>query len=70
MKSIDTPDPQTAVFNLSNPHPAILLAFSSQLGVIIPKHVYGNTDNIRQHPQNSQDIVGSGPFKLKEFKPR
>ena len=42
---------------------------SSQLGVIIPKHVYGNTDNIRKHPQNSQNIVGSGPFKLKEFKP-
>ncbi len=69
VESIDTPDPLTAVFNLSNPHPAILLAFSSQLGVVIPKHVYGNTDNIRQHPQNSQDIVGSGPFKLKEFKP-
>ena len=69
VKSIDTPDPLTAVFNLSNPHPAILLAFSSQLGVVIPKHVYGNTDNIRQHPQNSQDVVGSGPFKLKEFKP-
>ena len=26
-------------------------------------------DNIRKHPQNSQNIVGSGPFKLKEFKP-
>ena len=69
VESIDTPDPLTAVFNLSSPHPAILLAFSSQLGVVIPKHVYGNTDNIRQHPQNSQNVVGSGPFKLKEFRP-
>ena len=67
--AIETPDPHTAVLRLNKPHPAILLAMSSQLGVIIPKHVYGNTDNIRTHPQNSQDIVGSGPFKLKEFKP-
>jgi peptide/nickel transport system substrate-binding protein len=69
VQSIDTPDKLTAVFNLSKPHPAILLAFSSQLGVIIPKHVYGATDNIRTNPQNSQNIVGSGPFKLKEHKP-
>ena len=47
VKSIDTPDPQTAVFNLSNPHPAILLAFSSQLGVVIPKHVLWQ---YRQYP--------------------
>ena len=69
VQSIETPDPLTAVFRLSDPHPAILLAFSSQLGVVIPKHVYGETDDIRKHPQNSQDVVGSGPFKLKEFKP-
>jgi peptide/nickel transport system substrate-binding protein len=69
VQSIDTPDKLTAVFNLSKPHPAILLAFSSQLGVIIPKHVYGSTEDIRKNPQNSQNIVGSGPFKLKEHKP-
>ncbi|HJM51366.1 MAG TPA: ABC transporter substrate-binding protein [Alphaproteobacteria bacterium] len=66
---VDTPDPHTAILRLSKPHPAILLAMSSQLGVVIPKHVYGKTDNIRKHPQNSQNIVGSGAFKLKEFKP-
>ena len=69
VQSIDTPDKLTAVFNLSKPHPALILAFSTQLGCVIPKHVYGNTDNIRTHPQNSQNVVGSGPFKLKEFKP-
>ncbi len=69
VETVETPDEHTAVFKLSKPHPAILLAMSSQLGVVIPKHVYGDTDNIRKHPQNSQNIVGSGPFKLKEFKP-
>ncbi len=69
VESVETPDPMTAVVKLSKPHPAILLAMSSQLGVVIPKHVYGNTDNIRKHPQNSQNVVGSGPFVLKEHKP-
>ncbi|MCP5373691.1 MAG: ABC transporter substrate-binding protein [Hyphomicrobiales bacterium] len=68
VESIDTPDKLTTVFHLSKPHPAILLAFSSQLGVVIPKHIYGEGD-IRKNPRNSQDVVGSGPFKLKEHKP-
>jgi peptide/nickel transport system substrate-binding protein len=65
---VTTPDTHTAVIHLSAPHPAIELAMSSQLGVVIPKHIYGE-GNIRKNPRNSQDIVGSGPFKLKEFKP-
>ncbi len=65
---IETPDPQTAVIHLTGPHPAIELAMSSQLGAIIPKHIYGEGD-IRKNPRNSNDIVGSGPFKLAEFKP-
>jgi peptide/nickel transport system substrate-binding protein len=65
---VSTPDKLTAIIHLSAPHPAIELAMSSQLGVIIPKHIYGE-GNIRKNPRNSQNIVGSGPFKLKEFKP-
>ena len=65
---VTTPDTHTAVIHLSAPHPAIELAMSSQLGVVIPKHIYGE-GNIRKNPRNSQNIVGSGPFKLKEFKP-
>ena len=70
VESIETPDAHTAVFKLSQPHAAILLAMSSQLGTVIPKHIYGEEGvDIRKNPRNSQDVVGCGPFKLAEFKP-
>ncbi|MEM6302939.1 MAG: ABC transporter substrate-binding protein [Pseudomonadota bacterium] len=70
VESVETPDPHTVVLNLSKPHPAILLAMSSQLGSVLPKHVYGGDDvDIRRHPNNAEGTVGCGPFKLTEFKP-
>ncbi len=66
--SVDTPNDHTAVINLSKPHPALLLAMSSQLLPIIPEHVYGDGQDPKAHPANSEGVVGSGPFKLVEFK--
>lgn len=66
--AVETPDPHTAVLKLSQPHPALLLAMSSQLMPIIPKHIYGDGQDPKSHPRNSEDVVGSGPFKLVEFK--
>ncbi len=68
VQSVETPDANTAVIKLSKPHPALLLAMSSQLLSIIPKHVYGDGQDPKKHPQNSENVVGSGPFKLVEFK--
>ncbi len=65
---VATPDAHTAVIKLSKPHPALLLAMSSQLLAIIPKHVYGDGQDPKTHPANSENVVGSGPFKLVEFK--
>ncbi len=67
--SVDTPDAHTAVLNLSKPHPALMLAMSGQLMSIIPKHIYGDGQDPKNHPRNNEDVVGSGPFKLVEFKP-
>ena len=66
--SVDTPDEHTAVLNLSQPHPALMLAMSGQLMSIIPEHIYGDGQNPKTHPRNNKDVVGSGPFKLVEFK--
>ncbi len=66
--SVDTPDDHTAVLNLSQPHPALMLAMSSQLMAIIPEHIYGDGQDPKTHPRNTADVVGSGPFKLTEFK--
>lgn len=62
---VETPDDLTAVINLSQPHPAILLAMSSALLPIIPEHVYNDGQDMKSHPMNNTP-VGSGPFKLKE----
>ncbi len=70
--SVDTPDEHTAVVNLNQPHPAILLAMSSALLPIIPKHVYDfdleaeDCTAIRENPASNAP-VGSGPFKFVEF---
>ena len=65
---VQTPDDHTAILKLSKPHPALMLAMSSQLMPIIPEHVYGDGQDPKAHPQNSDNVVGSGPFKLVEFK--
>ncbi len=68
VEKVETPDPLTVVIRMSKPHPAILLAMSSALLPIIPKHIYDDGQNMKTHPMNSKP-VGSGPFKLVEFKP-
>ena len=65
---VDTPDPHTAILRLSRPHPAILLAMSQPLCSIIPKHVFGDGQDVKTHPMNMKP-VGSGPFKFVEYKP-
>lgn len=70
VESVDTPDAHTAVLNLSKPHPALLLAMSGQLMSILPKHIYGDVPiaDVKTHPRNNENVVGSGPFKLVEYK--
>ncbi|MEP5155046.1 ABC transporter substrate-binding protein [Planktotalea sp.] len=70
VESVDTPDAHTAVLNLSKPHPALMLAMSGQLMSIIPKHIYGDGEitDVKTHARNNENVVGSGPFKLTEFK--
>lgn len=69
VEKVDTPDPHTAIVRMSTPHPAIVLAMSPALCPILPKHVYGDGQDLKNHPRNSADIVGSGPFKFVDFKP-
>ncbi len=68
VESVDTPDEHTAILNLSRPHPALMLAMSGQLMSIIPEHVYGDGQDPKTHPRNNENTVGSGPFKLVEYK--
>ncbi|MFB9269819.1 ABC transporter substrate-binding protein [Bradyrhizobium erythrophlei] len=64
---VETPDPYTAVIRLSHPHPALLLAMSPALMPILPKHIYGDGQDLKAHPANLKPI-GSGPFRLTKYK--
>lgn len=68
VNAVTVPDPYTAVVRLSEPHPALLLAMSTSLTPIIPKHIFGDGTDVKIHPRNVNP-VGSGPFKLMDFKP-
>ena len=69
VEKVDTPDPHTAIIRMNTPHPAIVLAMSPALCPILPKHVYDNGQDLKSHPKNGEGLIGSGPFKLTEFKP-
>jgi peptide/nickel transport system substrate-binding protein len=67
VSDVETPDPLTAIVRLSQPHPAILLAMSPGLLPIIPKHIFDDGQDLKTHPRNTEDFVGSGPFRLTEY---
>ncbi len=69
VEKVDTPDPHIAIIRMSTPHPAIVLAMSPALCPILPKHIYDDGQDLKSHPRNSVNVVGSGPFKLVEFQP-
>ena len=68
VERVDTPDPRIAIIRMSQPHPAILLALSPPLCPILPKHIYGDGADLKTHARNTSP-VGSGPYKLAEYKP-
>lgn len=69
VEKVETPDAHTAIIRMSTPHPAIVLAMSPALCPILPKHIYDDGKDLKSHPRNSVDVVGSGPFRLTEFQP-
>ena len=68
VSTVDTPDDNTAIIRLAHPHPALLLCLSGALCPILPKHIFDDGKNILTNPANTHP-VGSGPFKIEEFKP-
>ncbi|MBF0588827.1 MAG: ABC transporter substrate-binding protein [Magnetococcales bacterium] len=63
VERVDTPDPHTAIVRLKQPHPALLIVTASPMLPILPKHVYGDGQDLLTHPANWK-VVGSGPFRL------
>jgi len=62
LRSVDTPDPLTAVLNFSEPAPYILSALASMESQVVPRHVYADRD-VLTNPANNRP-VGTGPFRF------
>lgn len=65
--SVDGGDTKSCTINLSKPHPALLMALSPGLLPIIPEHIFNDGQEMATHPRLTQDVIGSGPFKLVEW---
>ena len=66
VNAVTIEDRQSAVIRLAHPHPALVSVLSTPFMPILPKHVFGDGQNINAHPGNLAPI-GSGPFKLVDF---
>jgi peptide/nickel transport system substrate-binding protein len=58
---IETPSPETVIFRLRRPQPSLLLMLAAGYSPVYPAHV--------PLPDLRTKCVGTGPFKLKEYRP-
>ena len=65
VESVETPDAHTVIFKLKHPYDP-LMKFMGNEAFVIPKHLYENTDFLK-NPYNLKPI-GTGPFVFKEWK--
>lgn len=68
VETVETPNASTAIFKLSQPTPGLMLSLHPLLMPIIPKHILDDGQDLKTHPRNMENIVGSGPFKVEQNK--
>jgi peptide/nickel transport system substrate-binding protein len=62
VEGVDAPDPLTVVVRFKKVYAPFLHQMTCQEAAILPKHLYQGTD-ILKNPHNSDNPVGTGPFK-------
>ena len=67
VETIETPSPTTVVFNLAGPNPSFVLRTLADVP-ILPKHVWDAVTNPAEHSFGSVTNVGTGPYKIVEYK--
>ncbi|NER38646.1 MAG: peptide ABC transporter substrate-binding protein [Oscillatoria sp. SIO1A7] len=70
IENVEAIDDYTVKVNFKEPNPAWSLPFVGIEGMILPRHLYKeyNGANVREAPYNLMP-VGTGPYKVVEFKP-
>ncbi len=70
VKSVEAVDDRTVKITFKEANPAWLLAFVSQNGLILPRHIFEkySGSNAREAPGNLAP-VGTGPYRVVQFKP-
>jgi peptide/nickel transport system substrate-binding protein len=69
LEAVDTPDDHTAVFKFSRPTPFQLIRNAlPAVTSVVARHIFEGEADIGASPANNQ-LVGTGPFKLAEYKP-
>ena len=64
---VDGGDGKDCTINLSTPHPALLMALTPGLLPIVPEHIFNDGQEMPTHPRLTENVIGSGPFKLAEW---
>jgi peptide/nickel transport system substrate-binding protein len=63
--AVKTPDPLTAIIELSKPAPYLIKALTAAEAPMMPRHIYEGTDPLAN--QNGNAPIGTGPYKFKEW---
>lgn len=69
VETVETPDATTAVFKLSKPTPGLMLSLHPLLMPIIPEHILNDGQDLKTHPRNMENVIGSGPYKVEVNRP-
>jgi peptide/nickel transport system substrate-binding protein len=64
--SIEAPDDHTVIFRLSRPNAALPMTLTNKFSAVVPK---GFLDDPNSSTRMNEISVGTGPFKLKQFRP-
>ena len=66
VEAIEAPDPHSVVFRLSRPNAALPMTLTNKYGAVVPA---GFLDDANSGTRMNEISVGTGPFKLRSFRP-
>ena len=66
ISAVETPDDHTVVIRLSRPNASLPMTLTNRFGCVVPRDTFARPE---ARARLSQQSVGTGPFRLQEFRP-